>query len=196
MIDTDIEQKQRIIRATVTCISEFGIDGATFRRVAERAGVSVGQVQYYFPSKKELVVATHLASVEAVRRLADEASGQDRSPARLESMFAVNLTTPESGLPPFAFWLWYWAEATIDPDLRDTHQQRFRVTRDLLAECIRVGIDRGELRKDIDPELGAELCFAVLSGLEVEVAIDAPIVSADRAMEAARLMLRLMRNPT
>src|SRR5688572_20382696 len=112
MIETEVEQRQRIIRATVMCISEFGIDGATFRRVAERAGVSVGQVQYYFPTKKELVAATHLACVEMVRRLADEASGQDRSPARLESMFEVSLATPDTGLPPFAFWIWYWAEAT------------------------------------------------------------------------------------
>ena len=59
--------------------------------LAEGRCVSVGQVQYYFPSKKELVAATHLHSVEMVRRLADEASGQDRSTARLESMFAVQL---------------------------------------------------------------------------------------------------------
>ncbi len=188
---TEIEQRERILQATAACIAEHGIDGATIRLVAKQAGVSVGMVQYYFPTKKELIAATHLSAVQEVRRLADALAGSERGPQRVEAMFRALLTDQEGSIPPWSFWLWYWAEATIEPDLRIQHEERFRLTREILAESIRLGIEHGEFREDLDPLLAADLAFSLLNGLAIEVTIAEHIMPAERALRAAELLLRV-----
>src|SRR5690606_37800052 len=51
-----VEQKRRaeVINATLTCISNHGLDGMTLEKVAEYAGCSKGVVAYYFQNKDNL----------------------------------------------------------------------------------------------------------------------------------------------
>lgn len=49
------DPKQRIIDATISCISEFGIQGTTTRRIADMAGANIAMVNYHFGSKEKLV---------------------------------------------------------------------------------------------------------------------------------------------
>ena len=61
--------------AVVAVIAEHGLEGTSVRRVAARAGVSIGAVQHHFPTKDAMLSAA-MARVEAVyrRRLADVAA--------------------------------------------------------------------------------------------------------------------------
>lgn len=45
----------KIIGAAVDCIEEFGLEGATNRRIAEKAGVNLAAINYYFRSKDKLI---------------------------------------------------------------------------------------------------------------------------------------------
>lgn len=45
----------KIIGAAVECIEEFGLEGATNRRIAEKAGVNLAAINYYFRSKDKLM---------------------------------------------------------------------------------------------------------------------------------------------
>ncbi len=55
IVDHD-ERRAELVPALWQVIHEQGIDGVTFRSVAEAADVSVGRVQHYFPSKDALVL--------------------------------------------------------------------------------------------------------------------------------------------
>ncbi|NSW52703.1 MAG: helix-turn-helix transcriptional regulator [Anaerolineae bacterium] len=44
-----------IIQATIACIEEFGLNGATNRRIAAKAGVNIAAINYYFRSKQALL---------------------------------------------------------------------------------------------------------------------------------------------
>lgn len=50
------QRRAEIATALWQVIHEQGIDGVSFRRVAEAAGVSVGRVQHYFADKRDLVL--------------------------------------------------------------------------------------------------------------------------------------------
>lgn len=50
-------KRARIIDAALSLVTEVGYDKASMRAIAERAGVSVGNAYYYFPSKAHLVQA-------------------------------------------------------------------------------------------------------------------------------------------
>lgn len=41
----------KIIEAAIECIEQFGLKGATNRRIAEKAGVNLAAINYYFRSK-------------------------------------------------------------------------------------------------------------------------------------------------
>ncbi len=45
----------KIIDAAIACIEEFGLQGATNRRIAEKAGVNLAAINYYFRTKENLI---------------------------------------------------------------------------------------------------------------------------------------------
>ena len=45
----------KIIEAAIECIEQFGLRGATNRRIAEKAGVNLAAINYYFRSKENLI---------------------------------------------------------------------------------------------------------------------------------------------
>ncbi|GAB2516945.1 TetR/AcrR family transcriptional regulator [Nocardia heshunensis] len=60
----DHEQRRReITTAARKVIAAGGLDAATFQAVAAEAGISVRLIQYYFGTKRDLMLATHQAVV-------------------------------------------------------------------------------------------------------------------------------------
>ena len=47
--------EERIIYAAIECIEEYGLQGATNRKIAARAGVNGAAINYYFRSKEKLI---------------------------------------------------------------------------------------------------------------------------------------------
>jgi len=66
-----ISAREQIVRAAADCLLENGYAGTSVRSIASRAGVAIGNLQYYFPSKSELLVEAWryltARSVEALR---------------------------------------------------------------------------------------------------------------------------------
>jgi AcrR family transcriptional regulator len=50
-------RKQAILDAALNILIDNGYHNFSLRRVASRAGISVGNLQYYFPSKQSLITA-------------------------------------------------------------------------------------------------------------------------------------------
>ncbi|MDT0266714.1 TetR family transcriptional regulator [Streptomyces sp. DSM 44915] len=67
----DPGRRDRIIEAALDVIAEHGVTGATQRRIAEAAGVSLGSMTYYFDGRQQLLV-------EAFTRLAESMSDRYR----------------------------------------------------------------------------------------------------------------------
>jgi AcrR family transcriptional regulator len=51
-----ISAREQIVRAAAESLLENGYAGTSVRSIASRAGVAIGNLQYYFPSKSELLV--------------------------------------------------------------------------------------------------------------------------------------------
>jgi AcrR family transcriptional regulator len=70
-----------IIQATARVLVEDGYDRASTNRIAQAAGVSIGSLYQYFPSKEALVAAlveTHVERmIECVTRRLDDAAPED-----------------------------------------------------------------------------------------------------------------------
>ncbi|TMC90056.1 MAG: TetR/AcrR family transcriptional regulator, partial [Chloroflexi bacterium] len=51
-----ITTRQQIIQAAADSLLESGYSGTSVRAIATRAGVAIGNLQYWFPTKSELLV--------------------------------------------------------------------------------------------------------------------------------------------
>lgn len=60
-----MDPRQTILRATTTCLEQYGIDATTVRRIAATAGVNLAAINYYFGSKNRLVEAALAKATEA-----------------------------------------------------------------------------------------------------------------------------------
>ncbi len=54
-MDTHSGAKKRIIEAAKIVVSELGVQKATLRAIATEAGISIGTLYYYYPSKNDLL---------------------------------------------------------------------------------------------------------------------------------------------
>src|ERR671938_1901126 len=51
-----VSARELIVRAAAESLLETGYAGTSVRAIASRAGVAIGNLQYYFPTKSELLV--------------------------------------------------------------------------------------------------------------------------------------------
>lgn len=54
-MDMQLDAEERIVGAAIMCIEEYGLQGATIRRIAEKAGLNSAAINYYFRSKDKLL---------------------------------------------------------------------------------------------------------------------------------------------
>lgn len=88
----DLTARARIREAALLQFAEHGMKGATFRGIAEAAGVSVGLVQHHFGSKDELRAACDGHALDTVRQIsAASAAGGIADPGFLAATMRADL---------------------------------------------------------------------------------------------------------
>ena len=192
----DHQQRRReIAEALLRVVGVQGLHGMSLREVASEAGVSLRLVQYYFPSKEQLLLFT---ASYLTRRLTEEvatrveAVGATASPRTVieETLMAMLPTDPDTKrfhLAHAAFAVLAMTDSTIaaqavlaGPDAQE----------ELLTEQLRV-----VLRPPADPRAEAVALVAMSNGLATSVLGGAR--SVDEAVGALRHHLdRLLPGPS
>ena len=73
------ETRSRIVDAALSLVTEVGYEEASMRAIAERAGVSVGNAYYYFPSKAQLVRGFYDRTREDLERAVEPILARERT---------------------------------------------------------------------------------------------------------------------
>ena len=87
------QRRRELVEATLAVIAEHGLDHATVREIALRAGVTPGLIRHYFSGKEELVIAAYRQHAETMRLSSEQAiesAGTDPV-ARLATFIASTL---------------------------------------------------------------------------------------------------------
>jgi AcrR family transcriptional regulator len=190
--EREAARRAQILEAVTQVVDDYGIDGVTMRRVAQRAHVSIGMVTYYYASKRELIFDALREANDRRYRQRRAIGGEETNPRRMGAYFDVAFSD-EPGIQDWAFTLMTWAQATRDPEMRRYLVDHFIEGRQSMAGHIRAGIESGQVRDDIDAEAMAELFIAVRDGLGVEVALEADDVTRTRARQLAEMFLKLLK---
>ena len=185
--------RDRVLQAAADLITEMGIDRVRLVEIARRAGMSSGQVMYYFTTKEHILLET-LAWQEhkdAVRRRAilPAVAGAWR---RLERY--VDLYLPSGPADPaWILWTEAWARAPHDAQVSEFLDELSRPWREDLAEIVRRGITQESFAPQVPPGDFA-ICFcALLDGLAIMHLHQKPDLPRGRlidlAMSTARTQL-------
>ncbi len=108
-------RRQALIKATIAVIARHGASGTTVERVARRANVSVGLMNFHFDSKERLFQETfrHLSQeYEDVWQKNLRSTGADPR-ARLAQMIESNFDRRIFTREKLAVWFAFWSDAQL-----------------------------------------------------------------------------------
>ncbi len=108
-------RRQALIKATIAVIARHGASGTTVERVARKANVSVGLINFHFDSKERLFQETfrHLSGeYEDVWQKNLRSAGSDPR-ARLNQMVESNFDQRIFTREKLAVWFTFWSDAQL-----------------------------------------------------------------------------------
>jgi AcrR family transcriptional regulator len=150
-------RSQEILDATLEALVQEGFGAMTMEGIAARAGAGKATLYRRWPSKAELVADAVQQHVCAEVPIVD--TGDVR---RDVCTFLRAMQESVSGLDGALFFA-FTAERIRHPDLAAAFDRQFVATRrTALRKLIRGGVDRGELPRDTDVELLADVGPAMI----------------------------------
>lgn len=182
------EAHRAILDAVVELLGEHGLQGLTIEAVAARAGVGKTTIYRRWDNKNELVV-------EAMGQLRPPADALPDSGSLLgdvNAMVAIQRERLEASQLPRIIPR-VLGEAIEDPELHAAIVARAVLPiREMLTQIVRQGIDRGELRDDLDVEAMVDILHSLpvykllLRGGAMEAISDVPTRTIPLLLEGAR----------
>lgn len=148
--------RSRLVEAASELIARGGYGEATVVRVAERAGVAVGSVYRYFPSKSTLFAEVFR---QASQREVDAMAAAVRADLPAPERIAAGVETFARRALRARRFAWALLAEPVDPGVEAERLAFRRDYRDLLAGVLREGVAAGEL-----PTQDADLVAAALVG--------------------------------
>lgn len=162
---TSVEKRRLIVETAIRVFADKGYHDTRISDIAKRAEIAYGLVYHYFKNKEEILDTIFLDRwgefIDAVRAIAgDNRKVEDK----LLSVAAVILSAHRSR-PEWVKVLIFEIQRTqrfADAERIEVVGELFRIIADMLRE----GQERGELRSDLDPDLA---CYIFIGGLDIVV---------------------------
>jgi AcrR family transcriptional regulator len=155
-----------ILAAAVRAIGERGFDAVRYVDVAEEAGVAVGTVQHYYPSRDALLGAAFLeVNHNAVARARTVANGNGPvAPWRRLALIVEQFTA----LDRWGLWVEFWAAARHRDELRAVLEAAYGAWREPIVEAIEEGVASGEFRPRFTSGEISGAFVALIDGLGIQ----------------------------
>ncbi|MBL9055875.1 MAG: TetR family transcriptional regulator C-terminal domain-containing protein [Rhodobacteraceae bacterium] len=166
--ESEESRREALILAALELVAEGGLEAATVRSIADRAGVTPGLIRHYFSGKEDLTRAAYRHMMEQMT--ADNVAVLETAPdcplARLTAFVTASLTPPVMQPLRLAIWAGFLQLVRSDAAMRAVHEQTYLGYRDILENLIaalpRPASDAARCRSD------AIACNAVIDGLWME----------------------------
>ena len=190
-VDQD-EQRARIVEATWRVIVEEGLDKATMRRIASRAGCTTGLVTHYFTSKEDVL----LSVVRTISRRARDRHASAREGltgiAALRSVLLTGLPTDPEHMDEWKIWFALWNQSITSPVLQQQWTRRAEGWSGLVRSALVEAIECGEVDANIDVDATVEALAAMNYGLAVTAVLSPSRVEPEAIVEVVDHQLRLL----
>ena len=122
---SEAERRDDLIAATLDCIAEVGIQGATVRQIAARAGVTGGLIRHYFTSKDQMLQAAYRQLMNGITQTTKAASEGTDPRERLRRFIVANVTPPVTDSRTLSLWAAFISHIPLDPAFAAIHRESY-----------------------------------------------------------------------
>jgi TetR/AcrR family transcriptional repressor of bet genes len=183
-------RRQDLIAATLDCIADYGIQGATVRQIADRAGVTPGLIRHYFVSKELMFQAAYREVVntmfESAIKAADAVTGDPL--ARFRILLLVNFQEPIVDQRMLSLWATFISQTGVDPALAAIHRESYLSYRDSLESLLADAITSAGRTIDADERRGLAIAInGLIDGLWLEGCMAGDLFQDDELARTALL---------
>lgn len=166
---SDDSTRARVVDAAIACILDEGFYRASSNKIAKRAGVTWGVIQYHFGSREALMVAVHERALEELDRcLADAVVTGDTIEARLAAF--VDALWAYYRRPEFLAYLQVVLNLSHDPTTADSTRLALKTSHDQVGARLPV-LGRavlGDGPSDAEVVVTARFLYNVVRGLALD----------------------------
>jgi len=143
-----------ILAATTELLKKKCLRDVTADAIAQRAGVSKATLYKWWPNKNLVALDAFLSSMRLSVDIPNTGSALEDFTLELESVIRF-YTSPQGSM-----FRQFVAEGQSDPEFLTLFRDRFLRSRlDEVRTIWERGVKRGEIRADLDPEIGMDLIF-------------------------------------
>jgi AcrR family transcriptional regulator len=176
-------RRDGLVEATLRSLAAHGHDGASVRRIAAEAGVSVGLINHHFASIDELIAAAYeKVALGITRQLLDVTQAAPPSPReRLTAFFRASCSPSILDPGLLGVWVVFWSMIRHSPIMQQAQRHTFAQYRSVL-EChlndyaAEIGVAGTDMR------LSAIGLAALLDGIWLELCLNPQTFSAEEGV--------------
>lgn len=194
---SESERREDLILATLDCIAESGIQGATVRQIANRAGVTAGLIRHYFTGKDQMLQAAYRAVMNGMTELPIAAAHEgETASVRLRRFIIANVTPPVTNPRTLSLWAAFISHLQTDQTFAAIHRENYLASltamEALLADFFE---ERGTAVSEWQNRSFAISLNALIDGLWLEGTLTSDLFAenelADSALASVEALLRL-----
>jgi TetR/AcrR family transcriptional repressor of bet genes len=177
-------RKRQLIDATMDCIDKLGLSQTTLARIAERAGLSQGNVVFHFQSKEALLDQT-------LRYLSDEyksnwqqavASASSDPFSQLHALITSSFKPQICNRRKISVWFAFWGESRSRPKYMSVCGENDKAFSDRIFSLCKM-IEEQSM-SILSPSTAALSIEGMIDGLWQNFLIGPPGFKRDRAIQA------------
>lgn len=162
--NTDKLNRNDIITVVAHLIAEQGLENLTMRNIARHVGCSVGTLPHYFEGKTDIVIAALNWSGERIFGRLNEMNPMQISLDNLYPIISTSMPLTEQADIEWRVRLCLWDYAVTDPEMKQSVSETTTIAHTILESLIVKLQNKGEIRKNIDPESGALMLYHLCVG--------------------------------
>lgn len=176
-------RKRQLIDATMDCIDKLGLSQTTLARIAERCGISQGNVVFHFQTKEALLDQTlrHLSD-EYRHNWLDRLAAAETPYAKLRALVEASFTPKICNRRKISVWFAFWGESRSRPNYMSVCGDNDKAFSDqILALCN--ALQTGSTTR-LSAETAALSIEGMIDGLWQNFLIGPPGFKRDQAVQA------------
>lgn len=190
IVDRD-ERRDFIARIAAEVIAAEGVEKATIREIAQRAGATRGLIEHHFRDKAEVIEKAldwlNRRYLNREQKLLQGKEGLAALEARIRCFLPVSPVSRREWRLRLRFW------SSSDPQVQAVQRTRLTETRRLFRDDIARAVELRQMPAPTDPSLSAERVLSRVAGVSTQAMVDPHHYTRDHLLAELSLMIEELR---
>lgn len=190
--ETARKRRAEILDAAEAIIADRGIDELSLGKIEDRAGMSRGQLTYYFPTRESILLAVYERMIRRMLRSFLEGDGPKPMTGRAWECFQFALGkhlepgSEERGKELFTLLFTFLARMNQRTEYREKLSEMYRGWRGHIATDVANSVPEP---RPVDPRIAASIFQALVLGIDVQLMIDPAAFDRAAMLDACTRLL-------